>query len=178
MTEPATTENQTDVETYKTQHAKVLRFEFSVGANDDDRTIEQFEADIRDAISRVNGTSINNATIMGGYYIIDGKVCLPQDYDPATKNRKPGTFPPVWAGGPDPKKKQPLHLVTDDTDDDAERDFVRVESTQPRRDPVTGVKPRKPRSDKGVKKGPKKTDAEKVKAKDAIARMRAEVEQQ
>jgi hypothetical protein len=165
-------------ETYKTQHGKVLRFEISVGNDDDVHTIEQFEQAVRMALNSAvddgrNWFTFNTLTTMGSYYIIDGKVCLPHDYDPATKNRKPGTFPPSWAGGPDPKKAT-LSLVTDDTDDAGERDFVRVQPTKPRRDPVTGVKPRKPRSDKGVKKGARKTEADKVAASDAIARMRTE----
>lgn len=161
-------------EPYQKQHAKVLRFEISIGAEDDSRTLEEFEADIREAlVNGMRGEPVHNVTLQGGYYIIDGKVCLPTDYDPATKNRKPGTFPPVWAGGPDPKKSH-LQLVTDDTDDEGEREFVRVQPTIPRRDPLTGAKPRKPRSDRGVKKGPRKNDADKVKASDAIARMRAE----
>lgn len=161
-------------ESYKTQHAKVLRVEVSIGNEygEDERTIEEFEAAVKEALFHNPEVGAHNVCTQGAYYIIDGKVCMPKDYDPATKNRKPGTFPPVWAGGPDPKKPQPY--VTDDTDDDGEREFVRVQPTKPRRDPVTGVKPRKQRSDKGVKKGPRKTDADKVAASDAIARMREE----
>lgn len=95
-----------DTKPYATQHAKVLRFELSIGKDDADRTIEEFETDIRDALGKINGTSIHNITAQGGHYLIDGKVCLPADYDPATKNRKPGTYPPPWAGGPIKGKEQ------------------------------------------------------------------------
>lgn len=149
---------------YEKQHAKVTRFEISIGKDDDERSLEEFINAIRAALA---GGDVNahNVTLQGSYYIIDGKVCLEQDYDPATKNRKPGTYPPVWAGGPDPKKSQ-LYAVPDATDDEEEeeREFVLPERTVPRRDPVTGMKPRKPRSDKGVKKGPRKADADTVKA--------------
>lgn len=90
-------------EPYKSQHAKVLRFEVSIGRNDDDRTLEEFEQDVRKALMgdiSAYGLPPNNITMTGGYYIIDGKVCLTADYDHATKNRKPGTHPPSWAGGP------------------------------------------------------------------------------
>jgi hypothetical protein len=167
MTAPA---EQTDVETpeqapeaepYQSQHAKVLRFEISIGADDDDRTLEQFEADIRDAlVDGMKGNPIHYATLQGGYYLIDGKVCLTADYDPATKNRKPGTFPPVWAGGPDPKKKPQLYQVDDTDDDDGPREFVRVKPTISNvRDPRTG---RRIRKDKGVKRGPRTEPADKI----------------
>lgn len=44
-------------------------------------------------------------TPTGGYYLIDGKVCLVQDYDPVAMDRKPGTFPPSWAAQGDEKKQ-------------------------------------------------------------------------
>lgn len=138
--------------TFQTQHAKVLRIEVSVGSKDADRTIEQYEAAVKKALGRL----ANNVTVQGAYYIIDGKVCLPDDYDAEAQDRKPGTFPPPWAGGPDPKKQAPLSAVADE--DDRQREFVRVRPTQGRRDPITGQKPRKPRSDKGVKRGPRNQD--------------------
>ena len=163
---------QTDVETYTKQHAKVMRFEISVGADDDEHTIEFFEEGVRRALANAadddrNEFTFHNLTVMGGYYIIDGKVCLPQDYDPATKNRKPGTFPPMWAGGPDPKKQQLPASSTEETEDNDEqpREFVRVKPTIRQRDPVTG---RRVRKDKGVKRGPRKVSDE---AKAAIAKM-------
>lgn len=161
---------QTDSQTpgsYTSQHAKVLRFEISVGADDDMHTLEEFETAVRSALAKEKDDdrgwfTYHNLTSMGGYYLIDGKVCRAVDYDPATKNRKPGTFPPQWAGGPDPKKVQ-LVAVTDDDDDEDEvvenvdqpREFVPVKPTLAPRDPVTG---RRPRRDKGVKRGPRKTD--------------------
>lgn len=169
MTDNQTTSEDGDAApigpSYEKQHAKVLRFELTVGADDSDRTIEQFEADIRAALTQINGTPIHNTTLQGGYYIIDGKVCLTQDYDPTTKNRIPGTFPPVWAGGPDPKKPAPLYV-----DDDTPRDFVRVKPTIQRRDPLTG---RRARKDKGVKRGPRNPVS--AEARDAIAKMGEEL---
>jgi hypothetical protein len=175
-----------EVDSYKTQHAKVLRFEISVGKDDDGKTLEQFEEDLREALAyaRDHGASVytdasrslnfHNLTTQGAYYIIDGKVCLPKDYNPATKNRKPGTFAPMWAGGPDPKKVQlPIALaVTDDEEDgdtdDVKREFVMVKPTIQPRDPVTG---RRPRKDKGVKRGPRKETADKLDIKAKVAEL-------
>ena len=62
-----------------------------------------------------------------GYYLVNGRVCLPDDYDPATRDFKPGTHPPLWAMSPDEQKivqridreksrpeiaRQPQHLRT------------------------------------------------------------------
>jgi hypothetical protein len=160
---------EADVDSYKTQHAKVLRFELSIGASDDDRTLEQFEQDIREALVQgMRGEPINNITYQSGYYIIDGKVCLTQDYDHATKNRKPGTYPPVWAGGPDPKKPQRL-IIDDDEDSDKPREFVRVQPTiNTQRDPLTG---RRIRKDKGVKRGPRTATDDKLDMKAKVAEL-------
>lgn len=181
-----TTPERTPVDTpgsYQKQHAKVLRFEISVGEDDDAHTLVDFEQAIRQALNVYKDDSrgwftYNNLTMMGGYYIIDGKVCMPADYDPATKNRKPGTFPPQWAGGPDPRK---VHLVAAPTSDDDEdeddvvtesddqsREFVRVAPTLAPRDPVTG---RRPRRDKGVKRGPRKAGADTIDLKAKVAEL-------
>jgi hypothetical protein len=66
----------------------------SSGDKDRERTYEQYLGDIRNALATIG---VDHVTPVGGYYIIDGKVCLPEDYDPETQNRKPGTRPPVWA---------------------------------------------------------------------------------
>ena len=42
--------------------------------------------------------------ITGEHYILDGKVCLPEDYDEKAQNFKPGAVPPTWAGGPSRKE--------------------------------------------------------------------------
>lgn len=44
-------------------------------------------------------------TPTGGYYLVDGKVCRVEDFDPETMDRKPGTFPPSWASAGDEKKE-------------------------------------------------------------------------
>lgn len=46
-----------------------------------------------------------NFTSVGGYYLVNGKVCLVQDFDPETMDRKPGTHPPSWASQGDEKKE-------------------------------------------------------------------------
>jgi hypothetical protein len=46
-----------------------------------------------------------NFTSVGGYYLVDGKVCLVQDFDPEAMDRKPGTLPPSWASQGDEKKE-------------------------------------------------------------------------
>lgn len=108
--EPVGEDGISFVNAYKFQHAKVLRFEVSVGKDDDETTLEAFELWVRQALQEQRADeshpfTYNNITVQGGYYIIDGKVCLPQDYDPRTKGRKPGTYPPQWAGGPKPGTK-------------------------------------------------------------------------
>jgi hypothetical protein len=165
-------QEQTDVETdgvaYEKQHAKVLRFEISVGKDDDDRTIEDFEKAIRDALD--NGVvNAHNVTYQGGYYIIDGKVCLTKDYDHAIKNRKPGTYPPQWAGGPDPKTLEKASADPWSAAEEKVREFVRVKPTiNTQRDPLTG---RRVRKDKGVPRGPRKAPGDKLDIKAAVAKL-------
>jgi hypothetical protein len=45
-----------------------------------------------------------NFTPTGGYYLIDGKVCRPEDFDRETMDRKPGTHPPSWSVQGDERK--------------------------------------------------------------------------
>jgi hypothetical protein len=134
--------------TWEKQHAKVLRFEVSVGAEDADRTIEEFERDIRDGLDLVK--SINNVTTSGGYYIVDGKVCLTKDYDKNTQNFKHGATSPQWAGGPPPPPAEKV----DHSVEAVAPTYERVEGfKKPERDPLTG---RKIRADKGKPRGPRK----------------------
>lgn len=79
-------------------HAKVVLLMVSVGGDDAGRSYEQFVADIKRAV--VAGGVAKAATETGGYYIVNGKVCLPGDYDPTAKDFKDGAAPPSWAGGP------------------------------------------------------------------------------
>jgi hypothetical protein len=138
---------------FQRQHAKVVRVEISIGADDSERTIDEFIDDIQAVLGQGTKVHANYVTVQGGYYLIDGKVCLPADYDPQEKDRKPGTYPPIWAGGPsEAERAKPTFQAPKE---EAPREFVRVRPTQARRDPITGVKPRKPRSDKGVAKGPR-----------------------
>lgn len=80
--------------------SKCLTLLISAGSDDSDRTIEEFYEAANAALVEI--ASAKRVVLSNQYYIIDGVVCLPGDYDPATKDRKPGTFPPPWAGGPIP----------------------------------------------------------------------------
>jgi len=139
-------------EPYSTQHAKVLRFELSIGKNDDARTLERFEQDIRAALAKIEGEPIHNVTLQGGYYIIDGKVCLPADYDPATKNRKPGTYPPSWAGGPEKGK---------------EREYLAAQDEPVASLPPVKAQPAKTRKPRAKREEPAPTDS----AEDVVAKL-------
>jgi hypothetical protein len=82
-------------------HAKVMQLIVSVGTDDRKRTHEKFVEDILSALKPVQyGESGTHCTVTGGYYILDGVVCLPDDYDPKKQAPKEGTQPPSWAGGP------------------------------------------------------------------------------
>lgn len=78
-------------------HAKNVSLIVSIGTDDRDRTIEKMTDELKTAISKLGFKNVN---VMSSYYILDGKVCRPEDYDEATQNFKPGTAPPPWAGGP------------------------------------------------------------------------------
>lgn len=82
-------------------HAKVVQLQVSIGTHDRDRTHEQFVEDLMKLLGKVPyGQEGIHASKTGGYYILDGRVCIPEDYDPKTQNFKPGAVPPSWAGGP------------------------------------------------------------------------------
>lgn len=49
-----------------------------------------------------------NFTPVGSYYLVDGKVCRPEDFDRKTMDRKPGTFPPSWSLQGEDKKESIL----------------------------------------------------------------------
>jgi len=75
--------------------AKNLLINVSIGNADRAHTIEEFYEAIRKVIPRKY-----NVVMMSGHYLVDGKVCRPQDYDPETQDFLPGRTPPPWAGGP------------------------------------------------------------------------------
>jgi hypothetical protein len=77
-------------------HAKNMTLVVSVGDKDRDKLIEAMQDAVKKAVEKLG----YSASLMSSYYILDGKVCLPKDYDPATQNFKPGAVPPPWAGGP------------------------------------------------------------------------------
>lgn len=74
-----------------------LRMDFMVSNGNGDRE-NSFEA-VQDRIRELILAEFPNArfTPTGGYYILDGKVCRPGDFDRETMDRKPGTFPPLWS---------------------------------------------------------------------------------
>jgi hypothetical protein len=82
-------------------HAKSVSLIVSIGTSDRNRTHEKFVEEILKRLKPVpRGEEGLHVSITGGHYILDGKVCLPDDYDPKTQNFKAGAVPPVWAGGP------------------------------------------------------------------------------
>ena len=88
-------------------HAKVVSILVSVGTEDRKRSHEKFVEDIKKKLGAVAATDGNgnrnpglHVTATGGYYILDGKVCRPEDYDAKTGTFKKGAVPPSWAGGP------------------------------------------------------------------------------
>jgi hypothetical protein len=82
-------------------HAKSVSIIVSIGTEDRGRSIEDFMKEIEKRLKPVPyGEEGIHMTPTGGYYILDGKVCLPEDYDPKTGTFKKGAVPPPWAGGP------------------------------------------------------------------------------
>lgn len=77
-----------------------IRIIVSTGS-DDTRSISDYRAECKAALLEVGA---NQVTMSTGYYLVNGKVCLEEDYDPATRDFKKGHYPPSWAGGPDEKE--------------------------------------------------------------------------
>lgn len=74
---------------------------------DDGRSIEQFRDDVKQALTDPDGVvRAKRVTNTGGYYLVNGKVCLPDDYDPKTRGFKPGAHPPLWAMSADERAIQ------------------------------------------------------------------------
>lgn len=128
-------------------HAKVVRLEVSIGSEDAGRSLDELITAIRFALRRGTKVNAHNVTVHGSYYILDGQVCLPADYDPSTRDRKPGTYPPVWAGGPIRQEPPPSPLE----EYDARHEFVQVAPTRTRERLPNG---RRVRSDKGKRRTP------------------------
>lgn len=91
------------------QVSKVVNLIISIDDSDRGRSWEKFVEDIKRQTKAVGPPYIDDdnnripgphVTITGGYYILDGKVCKPEDYDPKKQRFKPGATPPPWAGGP------------------------------------------------------------------------------
>lgn len=127
----------------------------SVGTEDRERSIEDFQRDVEAAIQEVAGAK--RVTITRPYYILDGKVCLPEDYDPETQWFKEGATPPPWAGGPSDAERRR-----------AEQEKARIEATDVEERAPSG---RKVRSDKGKprKKKAEPTDQQIADVRDAAA---------
>lgn len=77
-------------------HAKNTTLLVSIGDKDRKNTIEQMTEALKKVVEKMG----YNVTIASSYYVLDGKVCAPQDYDPETQQMKPGATVPQWAGGP------------------------------------------------------------------------------
>jgi hypothetical protein len=84
-----------------------VKFIASIGNGDRERSYEGWIQVIRDAVGAVAGQEggLTRFTPTGGYYIVNGRVCLPEDFDPETKDFKPGTRSPLWAST-EPEKRQ------------------------------------------------------------------------
>lgn len=88
--------------------AKVVHLIISVGDDDRERDFDAFVDDIKKKLgapakvvdSKGNRSKGPHVSTTGGYYILDGKVCLPEDYDAKRQAFKKGAVPPSWAGGP------------------------------------------------------------------------------
>jgi hypothetical protein len=88
--------------------AKVVNLMISIGDDDRDRTVEEFIDFIKKSVGAIEAPFVVKGkpkpgvkvSLAGGHYILDGKVCLPEDYDPKKHQFKKGATPPVWAGGP------------------------------------------------------------------------------
>lgn len=89
--------------------AKVLNISISIDDSDRKRTYEKFVEDVKKSLGAVEPPWIDDdgnripgphVAVTGGYYILDGKVCRPEDYDKKLQGFKTGATPPSWAGGP------------------------------------------------------------------------------
>jgi len=91
----------------KTAPAKVVQvrvqFDIMVSVGEaDERSFEEFRDDAVTALKENVGAK--NVTTLSGYYLVNGRVCLPGDYDPKTRGFKPGARPPLWAMSADESK--------------------------------------------------------------------------
>lgn len=126
----------------------------STGADDADRSIEELEAAIRHAL-RGGKVRARNVTVTTGYYIVDGRVCLPRDYDPERQDFLPGRFPPPWAGGPTDARTKTEQVKQDE----GPVEYVRVEPT---RTAERGPSGRRIRSDRGASRSPRKVKTDSI----------------
>lgn len=82
--------------------AKVVNLTISVGDDDSARLLPELVAAIKEALTN-SPVSAKSVTVTGQHYLIlnggSGKLCREMDYDPDTRDFRPGTFPPAWAGG-------------------------------------------------------------------------------
>lgn len=77
-----------------------------LGQGDGNREVlmEEFLTRLQKAVFAEFGEDAVRITNAGCYYLVDGKVCRIEDFDPKTMNRKPGTMPPSWAAEGEEKK--------------------------------------------------------------------------
>lgn len=85
--EPVQNENPQKVVTIQ------VTFIVSTG-RDDTRDLDTLANDLRQQMLKEGA---KNVTRVQGYYLVNGRVCLKEDYDEDTKDFKPGCRPPLWA---------------------------------------------------------------------------------
>ncbi len=90
---------KTSPEKSPTKVAKVVNLSVSIGDEDSARLLPEFVEAIRAALA----DTVKSVTVTGQHYIIlkegSGKVCREPDYDPDTRDFRPGATPPPWAAG-------------------------------------------------------------------------------
>lgn len=82
--------------------SKIVNITVSIGDDDSERLLPEFVEAIKKSLSE-GDVSAKSITVTGQHYLIlnsgSGKLCREMDYDPDTRDFRPGTFPPAWAGG-------------------------------------------------------------------------------
>lgn len=96
--------------------SRVVTIQFSAGNDMRRVNLHDFTQEILDkvGVTRFGEPGIHGAR-MGGYYILDGKLCHDVDMDWDKEHFKDGRTPPEYAGGPKPYKppvnKEPKHTT-------------------------------------------------------------------
>lgn len=94
--------NSTPETVERNKVSKIVNITISIGDDDSERLLPEFVEAIKKSLTDgdVNAKSV---TVTGQHYLIlnggSGKLCREMDYDSTTRDFRPGTFPPSWAGG-------------------------------------------------------------------------------